>query len=282
MIIALSGHNGFIGSHIKKAFEGDNFILLDREDLYGEQERLAQKIKGARIVMNFAGYPVSRRWTKKNKVKIFSSRIDVNRNLVGAINMLEDPPEYFISSSAIGIYSQNETHTETKNSFHDDFLSEVVKKWEDSADLANESVKVIKIRLGLVMGNDGGAMLRLFRMFRFGLGGVIGSGKQVYSFIHVDDVIGAIQFVLANKNSGIYNFTAPYPVTNREFTQAIAEKMNRPAVIPIPGIMLRFIMGEASVIVTGGQTVYPKRLLDEGYNFTFATIDKAIENLVEK
>jgi uncharacterized protein len=282
MIIALSGHNGFIGSHIKKAFKDDTFILLDRDDLYGEPELLAHKIKGARIVINFAGYPVSGRWTKRKKVKIFNSRINVTSNLVQAINMLEDPPEYFISSSAIGIYSQNETHTEIKNSFSEDFLAEVVKKWEDSADIENESVRVIKIRLGLVMGNEGGAMPRLFRLFRIGLGGVIGSGKQVYSFIHIDDVIGGIQFVLANKSSGVYNFTAPHPVTNREFTIAIAKKMKMPALIWVPEIILRFIMGEASLIVTGGQTVYPKRLLDEGYNFTFATIDEVIENLLKE
>ena len=125
-------------------------------------------------------------------------------------------------------------------------------------------------------------MPRLFRLFRIGLGGVIGSGKQVYSFIHIDDVIRGIQFVLANKSSGVYNFTAPHPVTNREFTVAIAKKMKMPALIRVPEIILRFIMGEASLIVTGGQTVYPKRLLDEGYNFTFATIDEVIENLLKE
>lgn len=282
MIIALSGHNGFIGSHVKKAFEDDTFILLDRDDLYGEPGLLAHKIKDARIVMNFAGYPVSGRWTKKNRVKIFNSRINVTSNLVQAINMLEYPPEYFISSSAIGIYSQNETHTEIQNTFSEDFLAEVVKKWENSADIENEAVRVVKIRLGLVMGNDGGAMPRLFRLFRLGLGGVIGSGNQVYSFIHINDVIGGIQFILANKSRGVYNFTAPHPVTNRVFTIAIAKQMKMPALIRVPEIIMSFIMGEASLIVTGGQTVYPKRLLDEGYNFTFATIDEVIENLLKE
>ncbi len=264
-----------------KAFEADDFILLKREDLYGEPGRLAEKIKEADIVMNFAGYPVSQRWTKKNREKIERSRIEVTSNLARAINILKDPPEYFVCSSAIGIYRQNETHTETKNRYNDDFLADVVKKWEASADKTNEDVKVIKVRLGLVLGNDGGAMPRLFRMFRFGLGGVIGSGKQVYSFIHIDDVIGAIRFILMNKKSGIYNFTAPGPVTNKKFTKTIASKMKRPAIFWIPQRVLGLVMGKASMIVTGGQTVYPERLLDEGYSFNFATIDEAIGNLVE-
>ncbi len=282
MVIALSGHRGFIGSHIKKAFGEDRLILLNREDIYGNTEELAAKIQGAQIVMNFAGYTVSKRWTKKNRARIYTSRIGVTENIVRAINKLKNPPAFFINASAIGIYGQNEVHNELEYSFSDDFLAGVIKRWEQSAAYVKEPVKLVTVRLGLVLGRDGGAMPRLFRLFRYGLGGVIGSGKQIYSFINIDDVIYALQFIIKNNGSGVYNFTAPFPVSNEVFTKTIASKMKRPAIFRIPGILVRFVLGKASIIVVGGQTVYPMRLLEEGYSFTFATIQESITNLIEE
>lgn len=282
MVIALSGYRGFIGLHIREAFAEHEFILLNRDDLYGDLTALSQKINTADIVINCAGYPVAKRWTKKNRNRIYSSRIKVTENLVQAINMLHKPPASFINTSAIGIYEEGKEHNETDFTYNNDFLADVVKKWEKSADATTKDVKLVKIRLGLVLGKDGGALQRLVRLFSLGLGGVIGSGKQVYSFIHIDDLTNALKFVINKEEEGVYNFTAPCPVTNKVFTKTLASKLKRPSIFTVPEFALRIVMGKAAGIVTRGQTVYPKRLLDEGYCFTFARIDQAIENIVGK
>lgn len=282
MVIALSGYSGFIGLHIRKSFAEHDFILLNRKDLYGDLTALSKKIETADIVINCAGYPVAKRWSRKNKKKIYSSRIVVTENLVQAINMLQEPPDSFINTSAIGIYEEGKEHNETEFTYNNDFLADVVKEWEKKADATRKDVRLVKIRLGLVLGKDGGALPRLLRLFSLGLGGVIGSGKQVYSFIHIDDVTDALKFIINMEADGVYNFTTAYPVTNKVFTQTLASKLNRPSLFTVPEFALRVVMGKAAGIVTRGQTVYPKKLLDEGYSFTFATIDQAIENIIGK
>jgi uncharacterized protein (TIGR01777 family) len=280
MVIALSGYNGFIGSHIQKAFDGNIIVPLHRELLYGDVHLLAERLKGADVVINTAGYSVSSRWNKNNRDKILISRVEVTKKIVNAIKLLDTKPEYFINASAIGLYEEGKEHTESVFSYQDDFLGNVVREWEGQADKISGDVKLVKFRLGLVLGDDGGALPRLLKIFKYGLGGVIGTGKQVYSFIHIDDVIGALKFILNSGGEGAYNFTAPNPVTNREFTRAIARLIKRPAFMHVPGFFLRLAMGKAAMIVTKGQTVYPQRLLDEGYNFTFDTIEKSINNIL--
>lgn len=282
MVISLAGYSGFVGAHIRKKFAAHEIIQLKRDDLYGDTDALARKIAGSDVLINTAGFNVSARWTRKNREKIFRSRVEVTENLVRAIRLADPKPAMFLNTSAIGIYKQQKEHTEASSDFADDFLAEVIQKWEDAADAVACEVKLVKMRFGMVLGADGGALPRLFRLFKWGLGGVIGSGKQVYSFVHIDDVTGAIAHIVEREGEGVYNFTSPHPVSNRTFTKTIAQKLHRPAFIPIPGFMVHLVMGKAAIIVTRGQTVYPKKLLDEGYKFTFASIDKAIENLADQ
>lgn len=281
MIIALAGYRGFIGKHIRQYFFNDEFILLERTDLYDDPKSLSEKIKEANVVINVAGFPVSKRWTRANRKKLYDSRITVTGNLVKAINMLEKKPEIYINGSAVGIYAFDEIHTEESHTPGKNFLAELVSEWEKQADRVSDDVRLVKMRIGLVLGRTGGAFPRLRKLFNAGLGGVIGNGKQVYSFIHIDDLIGAIEFLLQQGGRGVYNFTAPEPVTNRVFTRILAKGLNRRTFLPVPAFALRLIMGEAGSVITRGQTVYPKRLLDEGYNFTFASIESAIDNLVK-
>lgn len=280
MIIALAGHNGFIGKKIQEKLNNHRFILLDRDVLYGSKEKLAEMIRGTDAVVNFAGYPVSKRWTRKAKREIFRSRVVLTGNIVEAINSLEDKPKLFINSSAIGIYAIDSIVTEEDTIFEDNYLAEIVKQWEEEADKISSEVRLIKIRLGMVLGNEGGAFPRLKRLFTAGLGGIIGSGNQVYSFIHIDDVVMGINFLLNSEHSGTFNFTAPKPVTNKVFTKTLASKTGKRAFFYVPSFGLRIIMGQSSLIALKGQTVYPKRLLDAGYNFTFATIENALDNLI--
>lgn len=282
MVIAIAGYRGFVGSHIRNTFSEHDFILLERDDLYGKTEALAEKISGADVLVNTAGFSVSSRWTKNNRKKIRKSRTDVTENLVSAIDKAEKKPAVFLNASAIGVYRHDMEHTESSTAYADDFLSEVVLDWEAAADKVVGEVRLVKMRLGMVLGAEGGALPLLFKLFKWGLGGVIASGKQVYSFIHIDDVTGAIAHILEHNGEGVYNFTAPYPVSNKIFTRTIAAKLHRPAFWPIPGFVIHIVMGKAAAVVTKGNTVYPKKLLDEGYKFTFATIDEAIENLADQ
>ncbi len=280
MTIALAGYSGFIASHLRKSFPGHEYILLDRADLYGRIELLARKIESADVVINLAGYSISKRWTPYTKEKIRKSRIDLTNNLVGAINSLKNKPGCFVSASAIGIYEYDTQHNEQEFCYGNNFLADVVKSWEAAAEGVSNDVRLIKVRLGMVLGRDGGAFPLMVRLFRYGLGSVLGSGTQVYSFIHIDDVIGAIMYLIKNGGKGNYNLTAPNPVSNRDFTKTIAKIMSKPIFLTLPEFLLRLVLGTASVIVLKGQTVYPKRLLDEGYKFTFASVDNAIENLL--
>ena len=280
MIIALAGYNGFVGSGIQKYFNNHQFILISRDDLYGSPALLSEKITGCDVVMNFAGYPISRRWTAKRKKLIKNSRITTTRNLVEAVHLLKRKPKIFINASAIGIYNVDEEHTEKSTSYGNGFMAGIVNKWEEEVKKLDENIPAVIVRLGIVLGNDGGAFTRLKKLFQLGLGGIIAGGKQVYSFIHIDDVLQAMDFLIQNKSHGIYNFTAPKPVSNKIFTKILAKYSGKPALLPVPGFVLRIGMGEASEIITKGQTVYPKRLLDEGYKFTFATLEDAIVNLL--
>jgi hypothetical protein len=282
MIIAIAGYRGFIGRHLQKEFASHELILLDRKDLYGDPGQLSEKIQNADVVLNVAGFSVSKRWTPRNRIKIMESRVRLTQNLVEAMNLMKKKPACFINSSAIGVYEYDLTHTEEEYTYGTGFLVDVVKKWEDAARGVSDETKLILMRIGLVLGNDGGALPRLFRLFNLGLGGIIGKGKQVYSFIHIKDLCAAIAFLIEKKSSGVYNFTSPEPVTNKVFTKTIARELKRPAFIPIPLFAMRMVMGKASVIVTKGQTVYPKRLEDDGYKFTFASINDAIHNLVSQ
>jgi len=282
MVIAHAGFSGFLGTHIRKSLDQHTFIPLERADLYGTSETLANKLSGCDIVLNTAGYDISVRWTKRNRKRIKDSRVTVTRNLVKAIGLLEKKPLKFICASAIGIYQKDESHSEYQYKRGDDFLSEVVKEWEEAANEASDFTSVINMRIGMVLGNDGGAFPRLYRLFKMGLGAAIGSGNQVYSFVHVADVTRAVGHLIENNCEGIYNLTAPHPVSNRSFTRSIASHAGKPALFRIPAFIMRLIMGRAAIIVLNGQTVYPKKLQEEGYKFTFATIDDAIADLVEE
>ena len=280
MRIAIAGGSGFIGSKILEEFKGHEFTLLKRPELYGNPEVLAESLKGADVVMNFAGYPVSSRWTTNNRKRIMESRVVVTRNLVTAINSLDVKPKQFISASAIGLYAPGQSHDEGSTSFDPGFLGEVVLAWEAALEGLDASVQLLIPRIGVVMGNDGGAYPRLKTIFKWGIGGRLGSGKQAYSFIHIADVVRGIRYAMEHHITGPLNMTAPNPVSNREFTRALGKALRRPSIIPVPAFAMRIIMGKTATIVLEGAAVFPKRLQDEGYKFTFATIESTLANLV--
>ena len=251
---------------------------MSRNDITGETSLLKEKLKNASIVINLAGAPIIKRWTEEYKKVIFYSRIKTTTNLIYAMDM--ESTQLFISASAVGIYSDKGEHTESNFNYAGDYLAYVCKEWEAEANRLSEKVRTVIFRFGVVLGK-GGALHKMLPLFRLGMGGVIGSGKQPYSWVHIKDVLGAFSFVMEHTAcKGIYNLTAPHPVTNRIFTHALAKTLKRGAFLPVPSFALKMIYGEGASVLISGQTVYPEHLMKDGYSFQFPEIEGALDHII--
>ncbi|GAC1305989.1 MAG: TIGR01777 family oxidoreductase [Vulcanimicrobiaceae bacterium] len=275
MRVTLIGASGFIGRHLTTALRerGDTVTTVSLRDVAAA----AAACRGADAVVNLAGEPVAQRWSADVKAKIRSSRVDAPRALIAALATLDAMPKAYVTASAIGYYgtSVDATYDETSPP-GDDYLAEVCVAWEAEADRAAAlGMRVAKIRTGLVLGRDGGALAKLLPIFNVGGGGPVASGRQWYSWIHIADQVGIYLHAL-DGTGGILDATAPEPVRNAEFTQALASAVHRPALFPVPALALRLLLGEGATIVTRGQRVLPTRTLATGYTFAYPTIDAAL------
>lgn len=282
MKIAIAGYNGFIGKSFVEDHPGWEYIHLTRELLYGDPGELGSAIDGAGIVINLAGSPVNKRWTARNRRNICMSRFGVNKNLVSAINGLEKKPELFITASAIGIYGHEGVHDEKEYKPGKGFMTSVVQRWEEPVGSLDPAVKVAVLRIGLVLGNEGGSLVPLRKIMRFGIAPVMGSGKQIYSFIHIRDLTAAIGFILKRRLEGVFNLCAPNPVENSTFTKILARETGAPVQVRIPVGLLKIMMGKAHKLVSEGQHVIPARLLKEEFRFRYPDIETAIRNLLQE
>jgi uncharacterized protein (TIGR01777 family) len=237
-------------------------------------------LEGVDAVIHLAGAGVGdKRWTKKYKSTILNSRLLGTTAIANAV--AEVKPQVFISASAIGWYGDSGNRAVVESdSVGNDFLAAVCREWEGAADLAGE-VRTVKLRTGLVLDPTGGALGRMLPLFRFGLGGKLGSGKQWWSWITLHDVVRAIVFCLEKKISGPVNLTSPNPVTNQEFTAALARAMKRPALFPAPAIALKIALGGFSSEVLGSKKVMPSALTEAGFKWDYPHISTALEALVE-
>ena len=279
MKVTLFGASGFIGRHLAAALSarGDGVAPASLRDI----DAAVRACNGADAVVNLAGEEVAQRWTPAVKARILSSRVDASRALIARLSTLASPPKTYISASAIGYYgsSQDVAFNETSPPGHD-FLAQVCVAWEaEAAKAAEAGARVATIRTGLALGIDGGVLARLLPIFRAGAGGKVGDGRQWYSWIHIDDVVG-IYLAALDGVSGTLNATAPNPVQNVDFTRALARVLKRPALIPVPEIALRLRFGEAAAFISQGQRVLPERALASGYEFRFPTLDDALHNLL--
>lgn len=231
------------------------------------------------VVINLAGEPIAdKRWTSQQKHQICQSRWQLTTSLVTKINASTTPPHTFISGSAIGYYGRQGDKQVTENNTepHQEFTHVVCHRWEQIAETVKQHCRVCLLRTGVVLAADGGALDKMRLPFKLGLGGPIGSGDQYMSWIHLDDMVAAISFLMTHSQcSGPFNLTAPQPVTNKDFVSAFASALNRPAFIPMPGFALKIMMGEAADMLLTGQRVIPEKLLDAGFEFRFDTVDKA-------
>ena len=280
MKIAIIGASGFIGKHLAAAIiaRGDTVVAAS---IRGDVRAAAQAVQGCDVVVNLAGESVAQRWTPEVKKRIADSRIVAARGLINALGELESKPRRYISASAIGYYGTSLDVTFTEASpVGQDFLAGVCLEWETEAYKATQAgMAVALLRTGLVLGTDGGALPQLLTPFRLGLGGIVGSGQQWYSWIHIDDIVG-LYLMAIDGADGIFNATAPHPVRNRDFTAALAHALHRPAIIPAPAFAMHLLFGDGATVVLDGQRVLPARAQQAGYRFRYETIEAAFTALV--
>ena len=289
--IAISGSSGLIGTalvgHLKS--EGHTVQRLVRRAPVAADEvqwdpqtgfvDLAA-LAGVDAIIHLAGVGVGdKRWTKKYKSEILNSRLLGTTTIAKAVAELK--PQVFISASAIGWYGEsgNRAVVETDR-VGDDFLAAVCREWESATDLAGD-VRTVKIRTGLVLDPTGGALGKMLPLFRLGFGGKLGSGKQWWSWITLHDQIRAIVFALENPIAGAVNVTSPNPVTNQEFTSALARALHRPALFPAPAIALKIALGGFSSEVLGSKKVIPHVLQEAGFTWDYPHITEALNQLVQ-
>jgi uncharacterized protein (TIGR01777 family) len=276
--VTILGASGFVGKHLSAALRarGDAVTTASLRDPVAAAAACA----GADAVVNLAGETVAQRWTPAVKERIRASRVDAPRALLQELAKQSNPPKAYVSASAIGYYGTSRDATfDEASPAGNDFLAGVCVAWEAEAQRAAElGARVAFVRTGLVLGTDGGALAKLLPAFKLGAGGIVASGRQWYSWIHVADLVG-IYLAAIDGLDGALDGTAPNPVRNADFTSSLARALHRPAFFPVPAFAIGLILGDAAVVVTEGQRVLPTRTQQLGYTFRFETIDAALSDL---
>lgn len=240
-----------------------------------------KELNEADAVINLAGLTIFKRWSRRYKQRIYDSRIRTTRHIVEALE--PDRQRVLCSASAIGYYGNRDddilTETEPPGN---DFLATVSRDWESEALAAKEkSCRVVTARFGIVLGKSGGALSKMIPAFKAYAGGPIGSGKQWFSWIHMEDLTAALLFTMENRKlAGPVNFCAPNPVRNRDLATSLGRCLNRPAVVPAPTFMIRALLGEMGSTLLASQRVIPEKLTESGFTFRYPDIDKAIDEIV--
>jgi uncharacterized protein len=298
MNITITGATGFIGRRLidRLANErhqlhalsrhtnvnfGDRAVWISKWDPMTEDPP-AEALANADAIVHLAGEPVAQRWTSEVKTKIRETRVQSTRRLVQALAARPNRPSALVCASAIGIYGSRGDEILTESSAPaNDFLGEVCQAWEREARMAEAlGVRVASIRIGIVLGRGGGALEKMLPAFKAFAGGKIGSGKQWMSWIHLDDVAGIFHHALTNPMSGVFNATAPNPVTNSQFTSELAKALGRPALFPVPGIALKAMFGEMSEVLLGSQRVLPRATEAAGYKFQYPELAPALRSIL--
>lgn len=235
-------------------------------------------------VINLAGEPIAeKRWTSSQKDKICQSRWKLTAQLAGKIREADKPPHTFISGSAIGYYGRQGEQfiDESYEACYPEFTHTVCARWEALAqDAVNNHTRICILRTGIVLADNGGALKKLLPPFKMGLGGPISSGQQYMSWVHIDDMVQIFSFLLEHPTlTGVFNATAPEPVTNKAFCQALAKRLHRPALLPVPATVLKSLMGEMADMVLYGQRVIPLKLQQAGFSFHYPALPAALDAL---
>lgn len=298
--VLLTGGSGFIGRELVKELlaRGDQVTVLSRDaartqrGLPGvravgwvpeEEGPWYSEVDGADVVIHLAGEPIAKRWTDAAKRDIVSSRVDTTRRIGEAIGRAKQKPSAFLCASAVGWYGPQppEKLLDEDAPAGEGFLADVVVKWEAAARDVEEKhgVRSVQLRIGIVIGEGGGALEKMITPFRLYAGGPIGDGRQVISWIHVEDVVGITLLCMDNDAvRGPINVTAPNPVNGEEMAKAIGQVLSRPSWLRVPQAMVRLGLGDAAEIITTGQRIHPRRALELGYRFRYDDVIAALES----
>lgn len=281
--IAISGASGFVGQSLVEFFSKQNYKVVQiKREILNKPSKLDEQIQSCEVLINLSGANIINRWSDEYKKLLYSSRIDTTKSLVESLNRVQNKPKMFISTSAVGIYDNKTTYDEN-GSYSNDFLSTLCQEWEKEAKkVNNDFTKVAIFRFGIVLGKKGGAISKMILPFKLGLGGVIGSGKQYFSYIHIDDLIKAYSFIIEKELDGVFNLTAPTPTTNFEFTKTFGKILNRPIIFPVPEFVLKLIFSEGAKVLSDGQSAVPKKLLDSGFEFKYKNIEECLKEICKK
>jgi uncharacterized protein (TIGR01777 family) len=271
MKVALTGASGFVGAALRKTF--DDCVIISRDD---DEAAIVQKLHDVDVVINLAGAPIIKRWSDPYKKVLVGSRINTTRRLVKAINRSE--VKHLISTSAIGIYPDGVKCDEHTTEIANDFLGELAREWEAEALACHKPTTIL--RFGVILGPDGGALAQMLTPFRLGVGGIIGNGKMMTSWIDISDLMKIYRFVIEKRLSGLFNAVSPNPVSNYTFTKTLGAILHRPTILPIPEFALRIMYGEAASVLTGSKEVYPKALEEEGFVFDYPDLDGSLKHLL--
>ena len=294
MKLVVSGASGLLGSALVPALEADGHevLRLVRRPPEGPGEVLwepdrgqidAAVLAGVEGAVNLNGATIGRRWTSLRKEEILASRTDSTRLLAETLARLDPRPRVLVSAGGVDIYGDREDEILTEDSeLGDGFLAAVGKAWESAAQPARAAgIRVVSFRQGVVLTHSGGILGRLRTPFRLGVGGRVGSGRQWWSWVALDDLVAAYGFVLTNDVAGPVNLVAPNPATNEQFTRALGRALHRPTVLPLPAVAARTVFGEmGKELLLGSKRVLPARLLDAGFTFAYPELDAALERVL--
>eukprot|EP00889_Picochlorum_renovo_P007692 jgi/Picre1/34722/NNA_002188.t1 len=271
--VAVAGATGLIGSRLVETLVQQGYSV----------RVLTRNPAAAKSKLNIEGLqPIATRWSAELKAEIKRSRVQVTKRVVDAINSLPegDRPEVLINASAVGFYGTSESATFNESSSSgNDYLAEVCREWEDAA--LKASCRVVILRTGIVLAREGGALAKMVPVFSMFAGGPLGSGKQWFSWIHRDDVVGMIMNAIGDSSwEGVFNATAPKPVRMGELCSALGEVMSRPSFVPVPDFALKTLLGEGAQVVLEGQRVLPNKAQSSGYQFKYTDVQDALKNLL--
>lgn len=300
MRVLVTGASGLIGSALCDALfaRGDDVVGLSRNPgrARGANPRVTwhkweptlerpdpAAFEGVEAVVNLIGEPIDQRWTDEAKKKIMETRRTATHNLVQGLEALETTPKVLVNQSAVGYYGdRGDVEVNEDDGPGSSFDSEVTQAWEEAAHELDKGTRLVVVRTGQVLTTKGGMLPQLLTPFKLGVGGPIAGGKQYLSWIHIDDEVGILLWAIDNENvSGTINAAAPNPATNKEFSKALGQALNRPAITPVPGFVLDLKFGsEFGRVLRGGQRVIPKRTQELGYEFKHPDLDEALADLV--
>lgn len=295
MKMLITGGTGLIGSALYRKLHGQHQITVLTRDPNKAHKKLGNQaqtltsldtltdLNDFDAVINLAGEPIAnKRWTAQQKQRIEQSRFQITEQLVKLFAQSATPPKVLISGSAMGYYGrQGKTPvTEKAHQVHDEFSHRLCAQWESIALQAqSEQTRVCLLRTGLVLAKQGGALAKMALPFKLGLGGPIGDGEQMMSWIYLDDMVDAVIFLLQQNNAqGPYNLTAPTPVSNNEFSQTLANTLHRPCVFRVPAFVMEGLLGEMSEMILTGQAVLPERLQEAGFKFKHRHLKGALQD----